>query len=201
MKAHLAKLSLALLSTVFLFGCQDMGSDPLGPEGLGIQAAKVKECPGHPSCKEPPPLGTTFDVTIVSSQISSPDAQATTALDLFFENFQLNLAFFNQFTGCNSLGIEDGTFIMTRGDADGPHVHVNFGFKHSESGVESKHNLSIEGVPDDVTVVWSDPNAVRVSVLTPCLELHVTINLNKEPCTTPVSSQPPPSAPRPSRSP
>ena len=31
MKAHLAKLSLALLSTVFLFGCQDMGSEPLGP--------------------------------------------------------------------------------------------------------------------------------------------------------------------------
>ncbi len=33
MKAHLAKLSLALLSTVFLLGCQDMGSEPVGPEG------------------------------------------------------------------------------------------------------------------------------------------------------------------------
>ncbi len=35
MKSHLAKVSLALLSTVFLFGCQEQGSDPVGPEGLG----------------------------------------------------------------------------------------------------------------------------------------------------------------------
>ena len=34
MKAHLAKLSLALLSTVFLLGCQEQGSGPLGPDGL-----------------------------------------------------------------------------------------------------------------------------------------------------------------------
>ncbi len=35
MKAHLAKVSLALLSTVFLLGCQEQGSGPVGPEGLG----------------------------------------------------------------------------------------------------------------------------------------------------------------------
>ena len=34
MKAHLAKLSLALLSTVFLLGCQERGSGPVGPDGL-----------------------------------------------------------------------------------------------------------------------------------------------------------------------
>ena len=33
MKAHLAKVSLALLSTVFLLGCQEQGSSPVGPEG------------------------------------------------------------------------------------------------------------------------------------------------------------------------
>ncbi len=33
MKAHLTKLSLALLSTVFLLGCQEQGSGPVGPEG------------------------------------------------------------------------------------------------------------------------------------------------------------------------
>ncbi len=33
MKAHLAKVSLALLSTVFLLGCQEQGSGPVGPEG------------------------------------------------------------------------------------------------------------------------------------------------------------------------
>ena len=42
MKAHLAKLSLALLSAVFLLGCQDLGSEPVGPEGLGIQLARKK---------------------------------------------------------------------------------------------------------------------------------------------------------------
>ncbi len=35
MKAHLTKVSLALLSTVFLLGCQEQGSGPVGPEGLG----------------------------------------------------------------------------------------------------------------------------------------------------------------------
>ncbi len=40
MKSHLTKLSLALLSTVFLLGCQDQGSGPAGPDGLGIQARR-----------------------------------------------------------------------------------------------------------------------------------------------------------------
>ena len=33
MKAHLTKVSLALLSTVFLLACQDLGSDAVGPDG------------------------------------------------------------------------------------------------------------------------------------------------------------------------
>ena len=33
MKAHLAKLSLALLSAAFLLGCQERGSEPVGPGG------------------------------------------------------------------------------------------------------------------------------------------------------------------------
>ncbi len=40
MKAHLTKVSLALLSTVFLLGCQEQGSGPVGPEGVEIQAKK-----------------------------------------------------------------------------------------------------------------------------------------------------------------
>ncbi len=35
MKAHLAKVSLALLSAAFLLGCQEQGSGPVGLEGLG----------------------------------------------------------------------------------------------------------------------------------------------------------------------
>ena len=33
MKAHLAKVSLALLSAAFLLGCQEQGSEAVGPEG------------------------------------------------------------------------------------------------------------------------------------------------------------------------
>ena len=32
MKSDLAKVSLALVSAVFLLGCQDQGSDPVGPD-------------------------------------------------------------------------------------------------------------------------------------------------------------------------
>ena len=49
MKTHLAKLSLALLSTVFLFGCQEQGSGPVGPEGLGPEFDKPT-CEGGTHC-------------------------------------------------------------------------------------------------------------------------------------------------------
>ena len=42
MKAHLTKLSLALLSTVFLLGCQDLGSEPVGLDGLGPEFSPGK---------------------------------------------------------------------------------------------------------------------------------------------------------------
>ena len=32
MKAHLAKVSLALLSVAFMLGCQEQGSGPAGPD-------------------------------------------------------------------------------------------------------------------------------------------------------------------------
>ena len=48
MKAHLAKLSLALLSAVFLLGCQEQGSEPVGPEGTGPEFThRPGSCKGH----------------------------------------------------------------------------------------------------------------------------------------------------------
>ena len=69
MKAHLAKVSLALLSAAFLLGCQEQGSEPVGPEGLGPEFAKVKNCDPkaedvHPSCKPPKEDGQTVTVTL-----------------------------------------------------------------------------------------------------------------------------------------
>ena len=51
MKTHLTTVSVALLSTALLLGCQDQG--PVGPDGLEPQFAKVKNCDPpnpHPSC-------------------------------------------------------------------------------------------------------------------------------------------------------
>ena len=69
MKAHLAKVSLALLSAAFLLGCQEQGSEPVGPEGLGPEFAAPackgpnKNDPGCPGTTDPDG-GETFDVTI-----------------------------------------------------------------------------------------------------------------------------------------
>ena len=68
MKAHLAKLSLALLSAVFLLGCQEQGSEPVGLEGLGPQFAKPGACPGHPSCKDGGGEPTEADATVELSE-------------------------------------------------------------------------------------------------------------------------------------
>ena len=73
MKKHLVKLSLALLSAVFILGCQDQGSGVVGVD-LVPQFAKEKNCdpekpPVHPSCKpeEPPLPEHTFLLTLVSN--------------------------------------------------------------------------------------------------------------------------------------
>ena len=41
MKAHLTRVSLALLSVVFILACQDQGSGPVGPDGLSPQFDKA----------------------------------------------------------------------------------------------------------------------------------------------------------------
>ena len=85
MKSHLAKVSLALLSAVFVLGCQDMGSGPVAPDDLGPQFAKaIKNCdpekgPVHRSCKDGDGGGgpTAADATVVLS-----DGMTSTAQDV-----------------------------------------------------------------------------------------------------------------------
>ena len=51
MKSNLTRVSFALLSAVFILGCQDLGSGPVGPDGLVPQFDKKGtgdcELPGH----------------------------------------------------------------------------------------------------------------------------------------------------------
>ena len=51
MKAHLTKVSLALLSTVFLLGCQEQGSGAVGPEGPQFDKPNSNDC-GQVHCHD-----------------------------------------------------------------------------------------------------------------------------------------------------
>ena len=55
MKSNLAKVSFALFFAVFILGCQDLGTGPVGADGLVPQFGKP-DCgtaATHPSCKPP----------------------------------------------------------------------------------------------------------------------------------------------------
>ena len=83
MKSHLAKVSLALLFAAFLLGCQEQGSEPVGPEGLGPVFAKPGACPGHPSCKDEPsdsPGNAVVTVTVVSHLLIGSEANRAASL-------------------------------------------------------------------------------------------------------------------------
>ena len=104
MKAHLAKVSLALLSTVFLFGCQERGSSPVGPEGLGPEFAKVKNCDPtkgkvHPSCNPPEEDGQTVTVTLAGGMTGT-----LTEVKVFSDND-------NKFA-MNTTALSTGTITM-----------------------------------------------------------------------------------------
>ena len=165
MKSNLTKVWLALLSAVFVLGCQDQGTGLVEPGGLGPQFAKVKECPGHPSCKTPQEVLTLY-VTIDSEQLTGSVSPVTvevmTTGSLIFEDFPLDLSFFKDHTTCDNLGPQLGTLTMIRGDADGPHVHFGFGFIHNGS----KHGLEMEGMPapNQSIAYWSDPDNDRVAI-------------------------------------
>ncbi len=83
MKSHLAKVSLAVLSTVFLLGCQEQGSGPVGLEGLGPEFAKPDACPGHPSCKDEPsdsPRNAVVTVTVASDLLDGTESGRAASL-------------------------------------------------------------------------------------------------------------------------
>lgn len=145
MKSDLTKLSVALLSAVFLLACQDQGPGPVGPDDLVPQFAKVKNCDPdmgevHPSCKPPPP-GPPLEVSItVAGEFSLPD-QPMSGPGILDEDFMMNLS---NFPGGCTLGTQDGVLFIPQG-ADP--VHVHFSFMHKVSGsVESSHALTLEGV-------------------------------------------------------
>ena len=150
MKPILAKVSVALLSVVFILGCQDQGPGPVGPDGLVAQFDKAGsgECPeaasgGH--CHGVQPTGDATWRVSVTINGSEEVVRETTLDGLVWVDFPLNLAFFNGELGCSmgDSGIQTGDLWIREGD---DHVHVFFTqFTHSESGVESKHAIEMGG--------------------------------------------------------
>ena len=143
----------ALLGVALLLGCQDLGS--VGPDGLVPQfdrkdftpercEGKVNPVDGHCHGGEDPADPFDLNVTINSEQLTGltiPDDTVTTGVmttgSLIFEDFPLNLNFFNQHTGCMLLGSEMGRLVMIRGDGGDlgePHVHLGFEFMHVDVG-------------------------------------------------------------------
>ncbi len=168
--------SVALVSAAFLFGCQDMGSGPVGPDGpqfnkpfkLDKDACTalgkvLDEATGHCHDDEEP-TAATFSITIVSGQIPATTAQFFESLGsgIFVDPFVLDLSFFDGLLGCD-MGIKTGQFRMIKGDADGPHVHIGFEFTHNGSA----HSLSIPGVPVPFLNNTWDPTTVRIAEESP----------------------------------
>ena len=72
MKSNLAKVSLALLSAVFILGCQDVGTGVVASDGLVPQFAKP-DCgttATHASCKPPDEPIETFTVKVTGAIFS-----------------------------------------------------------------------------------------------------------------------------------
>ncbi len=139
MKAHLTKVSLALLSTVFLLGCQDMGSG-VEPVDLGPQFNKpadpndtdaqdrcaeqdgfIFDEKGHCHAGEDETADPTFSVVVTGDVSTDPNApiQIMTGSSFFKEDFFLDISFFN------NLGVENGdncTLSINPTDPTGPTV-------------------------------------------------------------------------------
>ena len=86
MKAHLAKLSLALLSAAFLLAYQEQGSGPVGPEGpqfdkKGSGTCAAAESGGHCHGDSDNQEGPNVDVTLEGGIISDGAQPATLSSD------------------------------------------------------------------------------------------------------------------------
>ena len=170
MKSNLTKLSLALLSAVFILGCQDVGTGVVASDGPGPQFVKkgiVCAEQNHASCprsgdtpvfavtldEKPDGTKAVFFVDLLGNPIVTP-VETTDSDDraIFLNGVTLDLSFFN---GPNlscplgePLGEETGTLKLSEGAAiGGGHPFLSFQFRHS--GIKQK--LSMNATIADLT--------------------------------------------------
>ena len=140
MKSHLAKLSLALLSTVFLLGCQEQGSSPVGPEGLGPEFSH-KPGKAHGGNKGDPQV---FDVTLTGDVFFISRTVPSTS-GLLLKDITLDLSFFGAaISGCN-LEEETGDLALQEGsEGESGHAFLLFHFRHNVDNNEIRHSLEMD---------------------------------------------------------
>ncbi len=133
MKAHLTKVSLALLSTVFLLGCQDMGSGPVGPEGLGPEFTHKNGEHGKPGKDDDRP---TYHITVSGDILADRTLTRArrTPENLTVDVVELDLSFFDvkvfddQLNPC-VLGVQEQGRIQIDLGRGGDHLHLFFSFE------------------------------------------------------------------------
>ena len=147
MKAHLAKVSLALLSAAFLLGCQEQGSEPVGPEGLGPEFVH-KQGKVHGGNKGDPQV---FDVTLTGDVFfTTTDNEVESTRGLLLKKIELDLSFFGAaISGCN-LGKETGDLTLQEGsEGESGHAFLLFHFRHNVDNNEIRHSLEMDATIDD----------------------------------------------------
>ena len=146
MKSDLAKLSLALLSAVFVLGCQDLGSGPVGPDGPQFDKPDPDgECPVPRDAKdhchgdeEPPP----------------PPEDAT-----FTANFTGNVV---TIVGGPLFGPHGGKKMLSGGGVGRPEIKLNFtDFLHVVEGGESCFPVvpDVVGYPGILAIFQKTPGS------------------------------------------
>ena len=156
MKAHLTKVSLALLSAVFLLGCQEQASSPVGLEGLGPEFNKPTPEGVHNHGDELNPEGADVDVTLTVGITSVGPQRATLGTDggtlnVFIDGHRfkaaLNLTTPVTFPPCRRENIVEGLAdFLTTSLVDEPGFNFNFQVARNKD-ISRKHGL---------TVLWRD---------------------------------------------
>ena len=163
MKSHLTKVCLALLSAVFILGCQDLGSGPVGPEGVVPQFNKPNKNGDHNHGADDGG-GPTYNISMIDGDISFGSRETFNNSILIVEGVSIDLAFFNDpdklSCALSVMGstVFEGDFVIKSGSSDPPHMHFSFEFEHN--GATHHLGSRIEGLPNNT---W--PPTVGVSVM------------------------------------
>jgi hypothetical protein len=149
MKSDFVKVSLALLSAVFILGCQDQGAGAVGVDGLEPQFAKGGK--GKPPEADPPRFNVTMNIAgaNLSNDLVQRGRVHNDADGILMDNFELDLSFFTSLAEltCGSSGpipVPGEPVELTGGESD------NAAFKQISGGDGSDGFFSFKFTHKDI---------------------------------------------------